>query len=93
MQGAEGEEKIRCDACGKSYKRRGYPRHRSACLLKHGICAQDAQLNEMPEEAPARVYKAKRKECPRCGIVMAATNISRHIRQPAWVEGLIPSGG
>ena len=57
-------EKIRCDTCGKSFKRKGYPPHRSACLLRHGICAQDAQGEAESEEAPARVYKAKRKSCP-----------------------------
>ena len=74
-------EKVQCDACGKSFTRRGFPRHRTACLLRLGVCAQDAQLEEVPEEAPARVYKAKRKPCPECGKVMAATNISRHLRE------------
>ena len=82
--------KIRCDACGKSYKSRGYPRHRSACLLRHGVFAQDAQLEAGPEEAPARVYKAKRKPCPQCGIVMAATNISRHKREACRGGGANP---
>ena len=76
-----GDERTRCDVCGRSFKKRGYARHRSACLLQNGICAQDAQLEPEPEEAPARVYKAKRKECPQCGKEMAATNISRHIKE------------
>ena len=80
-RGEDGNEKINCDACGKDFKRKGYPRHCSACLLRHGVCAQDAQLEPVPEEAPARVYKAKRKPCPQCGIVMATTNISRHQRE------------
>ena len=81
MGGGVENEKVRCDACGKSYARRGFPRHRTACLLRHGVCAQDAQLEQVPEEAPPRVYKAKRKPCPRCGNVMAATNVARHLRE------------
>ena len=83
-------EKIRCDTCGKSFKRKGYPPHGSACLLRHGICAQDAQGEVEWEEAPARVYKAKRKSCPQCGIEMAATNISRHQREACQGGGVNP---
>ena len=83
-------ERVNCDACGKDFKKKGYPRHRSASLLRHGVLAQDAQLEPEPVAAPARIYKAKRKLCPQCGIEMAATNVSRHIREACRGGGANP---
>ena len=59
-----------CSKCGKSFPQ-------EANLLNHkkfsGECSG--------ELVRARKYTAKRKECPHCGKEMAATNVSRHIKE------------
>ena len=58
-------------------KKCGSPFQQEANLLNHqkfsGECSG--------ELVRARKYVAKRKECPHCGKEMAATNISRHIKE------------
>ena len=66
---ASSKEKKRC-ACGKEYSKSYYPRHRKTC---------PAEVEAVVPTRP-RVYKGKRVVC-RCGVEMAATNLSRHKRE------------
>ena len=59
-----------CNKCGKSFPQ-------EANLLNHKKFSGDCKQ----EIVRARKYVAKRKECPYCGKEMAATNVSRHIKE------------
>ena len=69
--------KKRCDLCEKVIGKKNFAAHRRRCESRLGIVAEEEE-EELP---PARVYKGKRKPYPECGQVMAATNISRHLRE------------
>ena len=76
--GEEEEAEKTCTLCGKTFKKRGFKNHTSACAARRGV----ALVPSPPPQVPvARVYRARRKNCPICDKEMSATNISRHCAQ------------
>ena len=72
------EGKRRCDLCGKVYGKKNFAVHRRRCESRLGVAPV---VEEEEEQPPARVYKGKRSSCPKCGKLMAFTNISRHLKE------------
>ena len=73
--GFEEDGKKTCSTCQKKYSTTYIARHMRACKAARG---GDTEVVAQPR---ARVYKAKRKNCPGCGAEMAATNVARHLRE------------
>ena len=73
--GEEEDGKVECSGCHKKYSKSYITRHKRACQAAQG---GDREVVAQPR---ARVYKAKRKNCPGCGVEMAATNVARHLRE------------
>ena len=72
---AAADGKIECGKCGKRYAKSYIARHKRTCQVAQG----GEEVVEMAQPQ-ARVYRALRKNCPECGVEMAATNISRHLK-------------
>ena len=68
---ANGPEKRACHKCGRKIMKKGFSKHRRQC---------DPEAAAR-EEAPARVYRAKRKVCENCGVEGSASNYSKHLRK------------
>ena len=67
---------VSCDLCEKSFKRKGFKKHRRSCAAKRGVVTLPSPP---PLDPQPRVYRGRRMACPECGKLMAATNIRRHI--------------
>ena len=74
-EGQEINGKKECSICHKMYSKSYITRHKRACQAAQG---GDMEVVAQPR---ARVYRAKRKNCPGCGVEMAATNVARHLRE------------
>ena len=68
---ANDPEKRACPKCGREIMKKGFSKHRRRC---------DPEA-VAEEEAPARVYRAKRKVCENCGVEGSASNYSKHLRK------------
>ena len=65
-----------CDLCSTEIGKKSFAAHRRRCEAKNGPNPEGT----VPQPRRARVYIAKRKPCPECGKVLAATNMSRHLK-------------
>ena len=72
----------KCESCQKHFAKSYIARHRRACKAPRG----GQEEEEVLAQPQARVYRSKRKNCPKCGVEQAATNISRHLK-------ICPGGG
>ena len=74
-EGNSDDGRIECSICHKRYAKSYIARHKRACKAAQG---GDQEVVAQPR---ARVYRAKRKNCPSCGAEMAATNVARHLKE------------
>ena len=75
--GAVGEvsSKRKCDICSREIGKKSYAAHRRGCAIANGVVDTPS-----PPGPRARVYVGRRKNCPNCDRVLAATNMSRHLK-------------
>ena len=79
--GEEINGRKECSICQKTFAKSYFARHMRACRGRQAEQGGDNLMEVVEAQPRARVYRAKRKNCPGCGVEMAATNIARHRRE------------
>ena len=69
-------EKKEFKNCMKFISKANIPRHRKFCHIRKQRLEEIDELDTLT----ARVYKADKKECTRCGTVVSAANIARYLK-------------
>ena len=71
---------MRCARCEREVSKTNIARHRRTCReARVGVAGRQDEEGGAGGGV-ARVYVARTKDCPRCGSVLSATNMARHLR-------------
>jgi len=72
------DRKRKCELCHKLFNKSNIARHRRVCPAAQGV---EPEIKRSPPQD--RAFRSKRINCPDCGVEIAATNRSRHMKRCA----------